>query len=90
MKNRRGSLEHGIVRDKSTGLWQEDSYQFGDWLDPPSPRDDPGNSITDFQLVANAYLVHFTSLMHKICKVLELLDLAAHYQNSAPAPKTAY
>ncbi|KAL1909712.1 hypothetical protein Sste5344_004560 [Sporothrix stenoceras] len=58
-------LDEDIPRDPTTNLWQEDYYQFGNWLDPLAPPDDPGNSITDLQLVANAILVHTTSLMCK-------------------------
>ncbi|CAH0025636.1 unnamed protein product [Clonostachys rhizophaga] len=75
-------LGEGIPRDQTTGLWDEDSYQFGDWLDPLAPSDDPGNSVTDAQLVANAYLVHITLLMHKISVILGLEERATYYEKS--------
>ncbi len=83
-------LERGIVRDKATGLWQEDAYQFGDWLDPKAPPDEPGNSITDPILVANAYLVHITFLMHKISLILGLDSLAQAYGDLAAKLKRAF
>ncbi|KAH6970587.1 alpha-L-rhamnosidase [Ilyonectria sp. MPI-CAGE-AT-0026] len=83
-------MNEGIPRSHSTGLWEEDSYQFGDWLDPFAPPDDPGNSVTDPQFVANAYLVHVTSLMHKICLVLGLEELAKSYSNSFAKIKVAF
>ncbi|KAF7554289.1 hypothetical protein G7Z17_g3002 [Cylindrodendrum hubeiense] len=83
-------MDEGIPRDQVTNLWQEDSYQFGDWLDPVAPPDDPGNSVTDPQLVANAYLVHITSLMHEICLTLGLEELAKFYSKSWAGVKTAF
>ncbi|MCK2220251.1 glycoside hydrolase family 78 protein [Actinomadura sp. ATCC 31491] len=35
-------------------LWDE-GFQFGDWLDPAAPPDDPGRARTDHALVATAY-----------------------------------
>lgn len=83
-------IHKGIVRDAVTGLWEEGSYQFGDWLDPKAPPDEPGNSVTDPLLVANAYLVHVTSLMHRICLALRLTEQAQEYSESAKNLKSAY
>ncbi|KAI9172731.1 hypothetical protein HJFPF1_02244 [Paramyrothecium foliicola] len=83
-------LHKGIPRDEVTGLWANDSYQFGDWLDPMAPPDDPGNSITDPQLVANAYLVHVTRLMEKTCLALGLGGLADQYAKTAVSLKAAF
>ncbi|GAA5037126.1 alpha-L-rhamnosidase [Thermocatellispora tengchongensis] len=35
-------------------LWDE-GFQFGDWLDPAAPPDEPGKARTDHVLVATAY-----------------------------------
>ncbi|MFB4279703.1 family 78 glycoside hydrolase catalytic domain [Nonomuraea sp. MTCD27] len=35
-------------------LWDE-GFQFGDWLDPAAPPDNPGKARTDHALVATAY-----------------------------------
>ncbi|NJP94886.1 family 78 glycoside hydrolase catalytic domain [Nonomuraea sp. FMUSA5-5] len=35
-------------------LWDQ-GFQFGDWLDPAAPPDDPGKARTDHALVATAY-----------------------------------
>lgn len=90
MESMQAWLGNGIIRDKTTGLWKDDSYQFGDWLDPKAPSDEPGNSITDPQLVANAYLVHTTFLMHKSCVALGLHKLAETYHESALKLKAMY
>ena len=39
----------------STGLWDE-GFQFGDWLDPTAPPDEPGLSRADNGVVATACL----------------------------------
>jgi len=36
----------------------EHGFQFGDWLDPASPPDKPGDARTPWQLVAQAYLAY--------------------------------
>lgn len=90
LQSMRAWIDKGIVRDEATGLWKNGSYQFGDWLDPIAPPDEPGNSVTDPQLVANAYLVHITTLMSKICAVLRLDELAKQYCESAIRLKAAY
>lgn len=90
MESMQGWIEEGIVRDDQSRLWKEDSYQFGDWLDPKAPPDEPGNSVTDPLLVANAYLCHITSLMKDIYDVLGLTDLSEQYEESAIQVKTAF
>ena len=36
----------------------EQGFQFGDWLDPAAPPNDPGAARTPWQLVAQAYLAY--------------------------------
>jgi alpha-L-rhamnosidase len=62
-------VRRGIKRDK-TGLWDPSNHQLGDWLDPLAPLEDPGNSVTDPVLVANAFLIRTTDTLAKVCKVL--------------------
>ncbi|PVH72290.1 glycoside hydrolase family 78 protein [Cadophora sp. DSE1049] len=83
-------INHGIVRDETTHLWKDRSYQFGDWLDPKAPADEPGTSMTDPDLVANAYLIHITTLMYKISLALNLSSQAKSYASSIPKLKAAY
>jgi alpha-L-rhamnosidase len=44
------------------GLWST-GFQFGDWLDPDAPIDNPAGSKTDRHLVASAYLCKTTREM---------------------------
>ncbi|PVH72062.1 glycoside hydrolase family 78 protein [Cadophora sp. DSE1049] len=83
-------VDRGIVRDDTTDLWREDSYQFSDWLDPKAPSDEPGNSTTDPNLVANAFLIHITTIMSRISLALNLTALSKHYASSVLKLKVAF
>lgn len=74
----RSWLDQGIRRG-TNGLWDPDLWQLGDWLDPTAPPEDPGNGRTDGGLVADAYLVHVTSLMSKIASLVDRSDDASRY-----------
>lgn len=50
-------------------LWDE-GFQFGDWLDPAAPPDDPGAARTDPSLVATAYHAHTARLLARVAGVL--------------------
>ncbi len=45
-------------------------FQFGDWLDPAAPPDDPGAARTDKALVATAYHAHTARLLARVAGVL--------------------
>ncbi|KAF4444269.1 hypothetical protein F53441_11177 [Fusarium austroafricanum] len=74
-------LEQGVDRDRGDGLWNPDRWQFGDWLDPTAPPDQPGYSRTDSVMVADAYLVHVTSVFATICRLLSKNTLADKYDS---------
>lgn len=71
-------LDQGVCRGKD-GLWNPEIWQLGDWLDPQAPVDEPGDCRTNGTLVADAYLVHVTSLMAKIASVLARETESTHY-----------
>lgn len=75
-------LDHGVSRGKD-GLWDSELWQLGDWLDPQAPPDEPGDCRTNGTLVADAYLVHVTSLMADISSVLERQTESSHYRCKA-------
>jgi alpha-L-rhamnosidase len=74
----RGWLDKGIYR-KEDGLWNQQTYQYGDWLDPKSPPDDPGQATTHKFLVADAYLVRMTEVMSEITASLGGTALSKNY-----------
>jgi alpha-L-rhamnosidase len=52
------------------GLWSS-GFQFGDWLDPDAPVDQPSASKTDAHLVAAAYLCRTTKQMADTARLLD-------------------
>ncbi|KAJ2972951.1 hypothetical protein NUW58_g9068 [Xylaria curta] len=82
-------IDSGIPRGPD-GLWNHTYFQFGDWLDPKAPNDEPGNATTSSGLVADAYLVYVTGLVAKMAAVLGLEADAAQYAAQAAAAKKAY
>lgn len=71
-------------------LWDRASFQFGDWLDPLSPPDAPGNSSTDKYLVADAYLVRMTEVMANIAAALGDDANAQQYRQQHASLRTAF
>lgn len=66
-----------VERATTDGLWVGD-FQFGDWLDPSAPPDDPGRALTDPDLVATAYLHRSASILAATAGILgEEADAAA-------------
>lgn len=85
----RAWVDRGIDRGPD-GLWNFDRWQLGDWLDPGAPPEDPGNGRTDGVLVADAYLVHVTSVLAKICSILGKHELSSKYQRDAKELKERF
>lgn len=55
----------------TNGLWDyKSTWKLADWLDPAAPTEDSGNATTDPNLVADAFLVHVTTLMCTTSSVL--------------------
>ncbi|HUX12613.1 MAG TPA: family 78 glycoside hydrolase catalytic domain [Spirochaetia bacterium] len=50
-------------------LWDK-GFQFGDWLDPATPPERPGDARTDSALVATAYFAHSAELVSRIAGIL--------------------
>ncbi|KAI1355940.1 extracellular glycosyl hydrolase family 78 protein [Xylaria sp. FL0043] len=82
-------IDSGIPRG-ADGLWDHSYFQFGDWLDPKAPNDDPGGATTGSGLVADAYLVYVTGLVAKMAAVLGRDDEAAKYEAQAATLKKAF
>jgi alpha-L-rhamnosidase len=82
-------LDHGVRRGKD-GLWDSEVWQLGDWLDPQAPPDEPGDCRTSGTLVADAYLVHVTSLMADIASVLDRKTESIHYSYKAQRLRTVF
>ena len=82
-------IDHGVPRDDN-GLWDRSRFQLGDWLDPKAPPDEPGNSVTDSNYVANTHLIRSTDLMVKISSVLGFQEDMKKYQESTKKLRAAF
>lgn len=71
------------------GLWTQ-PFQFGDWLDPAAPPENPAASDTDAHLVANAYLIRCCRIMARTATVLGHLSNAARWKQLAEEVNTSW
>ncbi|RYO73743.1 hypothetical protein DL766_000581 [Monosporascus sp. MC13-8B] len=74
----RAWIDTGLPRN-GVGLWDRSTFQYGDWLDPKAPPDDPGEATTAKHLVADAYLIRMTEILSKAAKTLGDDTLADEY-----------
>lgn len=72
-------IDIGISRN-GVGLWNQSFYQFGDWLDPTSPPDNPGGAQTAAYLVADAYLIRMTEVLANLSESLDRDNLTEKYR----------
>ena len=70
-------------------LW-DDGFQFGDWLDPTAPPDDPGAGSTDPYLVATAYFARSAELLGRSADVLGRAHDAHRYSALAQRVRKAF
>jgi alpha-L-rhamnosidase len=70
-------------------LW-EGGFQFGDWLDPNAPPDEPGQARTDHDIVASAYLFRSARLVTAAARLLGLDEDAKHYEAYAEEVRAAW
>ncbi|MFK0118089.1 family 78 glycoside hydrolase catalytic domain [Streptomyces sp. NPDC090994] len=70
-------------------IWGE-GFQFGDWLDPTAPADDPGRAMTPSALVATAYFAHSCRLLARTAHLLAKTDDAEHYHALADSVRDAF
>ena len=71
------------------GLWST-GFQFGDWLDPDAPADNPAGGKTDCHLVASAYLCKTTREMADTAELLGEDEDAAHFRRLHERVRTAF
>ncbi len=70
-------------------LW-EGGFQFGDWVDPDAPPDQPAKAKADPDLVASAYLFHSSDLLARSAAVLGRTEEAEHYAAVAERVREAW
>lgn len=57
-----------------------DGFQFGDWVDPKSPPDAPGDAQTDSSLVGTAWFARSARIVAETAELLGEADDAAAYR----------
>ena len=70
-------------------LW-DSGFQFGDWLDPTAPPDNPAKARTDKNIVATAYFARSAQMVAWAAGILGLEDQKAHYQALADEVRNAF
>ncbi|WP_228011188.1 glycoside hydrolase family 78 protein [Nonomuraea phyllanthi] len=70
-------------------LW-DTGFQFGDWLDPAAPPDDPGRARTDHALVATAYHARSAGVLADAAALLGHSGDAARYAALAAEVREAF
>jgi alpha-L-rhamnosidase len=72
-----------------TGLWDE-GFQFGDWLDPTAPPDEPGVSRADNGVVATACLYRDAHIVRDAATLLGRHEDAEHFGSLAERTRAAF
>jgi alpha-L-rhamnosidase len=72
-----------------TGLWDE-GFQFGDWLDPTAPPDEPDLSRADNGVVATACLYRDAHILRDTATLLGRHEDAAYFGNLAERTRAAF
>src|SRR3954468_3466517 len=70
-------------------LWTG-GFQFGDWLDPTAPPDQPAKAQADPDVVATAHLARSAELVAEAAKLLGQLDVADPYARLAEEVRGAF
>ncbi|KAK1242954.1 hypothetical protein MKX08_005766 [Trichoderma sp. CBMAI-0020] len=81
-------VDKGIPRGPN-GLWDQNVWQFGDWLDPSAPPEEPGKGLTDSLFVADAYLVRVLEIISKVSSLLGEKD-ASRYTEETTRVRRAF
>ena len=72
-----------------TGLW-DTGFQFGDWLDPTAPPDDPADAKADKGVVATACLYRSARLTAEAAQILGRAADAEHFRALAERTRAAF
>jgi alpha-L-rhamnosidase len=68
----------------------EHGMQFGDWLDPAAPPNEPGAARTPWQFVAQAYLAHSASVASQAAALLGHNDESARLRDLGLRARTVF
>ena len=82
-------VEHLRRRAGDGVVLPHEPFQYGDWLDPDAPGDQPWKAKVDSDFVANAFYVHSTRLLARAERLVGDASSAADYETLADAVGTA-
>lgn len=82
-------VDQGLPRG-ANGLWDQNVWQYGDWLDPTAPPEEPGKAATDSLLVADAYLVRVLETITKVSAILGESEDLLRYTADAARVRAAF
>jgi alpha-L-rhamnosidase len=82
-------VDHIASLASENHLWDK-GFQFGDWLDPTAPPDNPGKARTDKAIVATAYFVRSADLTAQAAEVLGRDDEQQRYSALADKVRAAF
>ena len=85
----RGLVDRITAEAGGGSLWRT-GFQFGDWLDPDAPADDPAAAKADPYVVAQAHLVRSTEIVGRAARALGDDDVAHHYADLAATARAAF
>jgi alpha-L-rhamnosidase len=85
----RAWVDHVASVASPTRLWDK-GFQFGDWLDPAAPPDNPGQARTDKAIVATAYFARSAALVARAAELLGYGDDQRRYQALADEVRAAF
>jgi alpha-L-rhamnosidase len=72
-----------------TGLWDR-GFQFGDWLDPTAPPDNPGLAKADESVVATACIYLSARIVAETAAILGYAEDAEHFAALAERTRAAF
>ncbi len=70
-------------------LWSG-GFQFGDWLDPTAPPDDPAGAQADPDVIATAHLARSAEVVALAAEVVGDMDIAKDYEALAAEVRDAF
>lgn len=82
-------VSHVAALAGESRLWDK-GFQFGDWLDPSAPPENPGKARTDKAVVASAYFVHSADLVARAAEVLDRREEAEQFRALAAEARAAF
>ena len=93
LKRQFGSMADHLERVASklspNGLWDQ-GFQFGDWLDPDAPPDQPWASKANPGVVATACVYRSAQIVAEVARLIGNDERAAQFSNLAENTKAAF